>query len=128
MLLREAKPLAQGCTQSKCLTGLGWAGGIKGPSWGGPSTSPFAASHLPLDKLVPVVAGERPAKRKKPQDVRGGRNRNCQPDWGGSGVGVGWGWNSNAFLTGDPRQWGQPLTQDQALKTPGQVTLVQGQP
>ena len=45
-------------------------------------------------------------------------------EWGG----VGWGWNSNAFLTGDPRQWGQPLTQDQALKTPGQVTLVQVQP
>lgn len=40
-------------------------------------------SHLPLDKLVPVVAGERPVRRDRTLDVRTGRNRSHQPGHGG---------------------------------------------
>lgn len=61
--------LARGCTQSKSLIGLGWPGGSKGPTPGSPATSPSMSSHLPLDKLVPIVAGEWPAKGERPQDV-----------------------------------------------------------
>lgn len=76
--------LARGCTQSKSLIGLGWPGGSKGPSPEGPATSPSTSSHLPLDKLVPIVAGERPAKGERPQDVRAGRTRSHQSGKGGS--------------------------------------------
>lgn len=85
------------CSWSRSHTELdrtGLACWQQGTQPGRPCHHPIHASHLPLHKLVPVVAGERPVKRDR-HEMSGQEGIGATSQ---SNVV----WNPNVFLTRDP--------------------------
>lgn len=72
------------CSWSKVteqvLDRAGMAWWQQGTQPGRPCHRPIHASHLPLDKLVPVVAGERPIKRDHKVSGQEGIGATSQPN------------------------------------------------